>query len=595
MLLLLLLLSVICQAKTLTRCFVIELEQNSDFSNQNFCIKLDRRALSDNPSDIAVTSGCIEPGSPPDKKRQKPDIYGIKTVLIEPISWQWLYAMNLLVAYELILITKDTFQCPTLYSLLPLEAAVTVGWLLTSYRIGSSLFNPIEQQEANQNHPVAITTIMAGAEHNQPQFQPSQSSSQHTPQASTHITGYFTSLLYSDSGGGNEDPRQYQHTLGLNCFIYPCNGVCRLRQSSDPSNSVNGVASDEVASDEVASDGVASDGVASDSMAAGAVDTTPLVGQTTCNIILIGDDGQLRQCGKLLKNKKVLWSHRSKYHTGQKTCDLTLFGEDGQPRRCGKVYKSAQAFSEHKSRIHSGKKTCDVTEVSKDGQHRPCGKVCKNSTALSNHKRIAHSGQQTCDANLVGEDGQLYPCGKLCKNAKTLSNHRNQYHTGQKTCDVKVVGDDGQPQPCGMVCQNAKVLSDHKNNFHTSQQSCDASVVGDDGQQRLCGRVYGSVRSLSVHKSNSHTGQKTCAVTVIGEDGQPGPCGLVCKNLKALSNHKARYHSKEKTCKETVFGLDSQPRPCGKACKNVKALSDHKRQHRKRKPVRVNRDNDLSP
>ncbi|WOG26923.1 hypothetical protein [Endozoicomonas sp. 8E] len=475
--------SVICQAKPLTRRFVIELEQNADFSNQNFFIKLDRRTLSDNPL--------------PDNKRHKHYIYGMKTTLIDSISWQWLHATNLLVAYELILTPKDTFQCPTLYSSLPLEAVITIVWLLKNYwNPYSPLFNPIEHQEASQKHPFAITTLMPGSEQNPPQYQPSQSSGQHTPQATAHITGYFTSLLYSDSGSGNEDPEQHLHTLGLNCFIYPCNGVCRFRQSSDPSNSVNGVASD--------------------SMIARTADTTTPVGQATCNVILIGNAGQLQKCGKVIKNKKALRYHIKKYHTGQKTCDITSLGEDDRPRPCGKVFRSAQALYEHKSKVHSGKKTCDVTEVAEDGQLRLCGLVCKNSQSLSNHKRYVHTRQQTCDANVVGEYGRLYPCGKLCKNAKALSNHKNQYHTGQKTCDVKVVGEDGQPRPCGVVCQNAKILWNHKARYHSKEKICKETVVGLDGQPRPCGKVCKGVTALSDHKRKH---RKRKAVNVNQDNG----------------------------------------------------------------------------
>ncbi|WOG27936.1 hypothetical protein [Endozoicomonas sp. 8E] len=487
MALLLLTLSVICQAKLSTKHFVIELEWNADFSNQNFLIKLDRRTLSGNPSDIADTNGYTEPDSQTDKKRHEPDSYWIKPTLIDSISWQWLYATNLLVAYELILTNKNTSQCPTPYSWLLLEAVVTVGWLLKSYwNPDSSLFNPIEGQETSQNPPFAITTMMPGTEQDQPQYQPSQSPGQNTSQATTHITGYYTSLLHSDTGGGNEDPGQSLHTLGLNCFVYPCDDVCRFRQSPNPSDSVNGVASGSISE---------------------AADTTPPVGQATCNVILMIDDGQLRQCGKVFKNKKVLLSHKSKYHTGQKTCDLTSVGEDGQLE--------------------------------------PCGMVCKNARALSNHKNRYHTGQKTCYATVFGEDGQIYPCGKVCKNAQALSNHKTHYHTRQKTCGVRVFGEVGQLRPCGMVCQNAQVLSNHKRYAHTRQQICDATVTGEDGRQRLCGKIYKHTLALSYHKTTYHTGQKTCDVTLVSEDGPSRPCGIVCKNAKALSNHK-RIHRKRK-------------------------------------------------
>ncbi|WOG26926.1 hypothetical protein [Endozoicomonas sp. 8E] len=375
MALMLLSLSFICQAKPLTRCFVIELGQNVDFSNQNCFIKLDRRTLSGNPSDIADTTGYTEPYSPPDKRRHKPYYYGMNTTLIESTSWQWLYATNLLVAYEPILTTKDTFQCPPLYSWLPLEAVITVGWLLKNYwNPYSPLFNPIEHQEASPNHPFAITTLMTGSEQDQPQYQPSQSSGQPPRQTTTHITGYSTSLLYSDSGSGNKDPEQHPHTLNLNCFIYPCSGVCRFRQSSDPSNSVNGVTSD--------------------SMAAGAANTNPPVGQATCNVILIGEGGQLYSCGKVCNSAQALSCHKYKYHSGQKTCDARVVGEDGQLHPCRKVCKNGQALSNHKHKYHTGQKTCDLRVVREDGQPHPCGTVCKNIQALSYHKKNTTLGKK---------------------------------------------------------------------------------------------------------------------------------------------------------------------------------------------------------
>ncbi len=459
MALLLLTLSAICQAKPLTKHFVIELERNADFSNQNFLIKLDRRTLSGNPSEIADTNGYTEPDSQTDNKRHKPDSYWI----------------------------KKTSQCPTPYSWLLLEAVITVGWLLKNYwNPDSSLFNPIEGQETGQNPPFAITTMMPGTEQDQPQYQSSQSPGQNTSQATTHITCYYSGLLYSDTGGGNEDPGQSLHTLGLNCFVYPCDDVCRFRQSSDPSNSVNGVASNSMVSE--------------------AADTTPPVGQATCNVILMGDDGQLRQCGKVFKNERVLISHKSKYHTGQKTCDLTLVGEDGQLGPCGMVCQNAKALSNHKTQYHTTQKICGVRVVGELGQLRPCGTVCQNAQVLSNHKRYAHTRQQICGATVTGEDGQQRLCGKIYKHKLALSYHKTKYHTGQKTCDVILVSEDGPSRPCGMVCQNAKALSNHK---------------------------------------RTHTRQKTCNLTVIGEDRQPRPCGWIGQNAKALSNHK-RIHRKRK-------------------------------------------------
>ncbi|WP_422132434.1 hypothetical protein [Endozoicomonas sp. ALD040] len=617
--LLLLSLSVACQAEPLTICFVIEPEQNADCSNHNFFIKLDQQTLSDKPPDIADTNGYTEPYSSPDKIRRKTYNYGVKKPLIKSISWHWLYATNLLVTYNLILTTKDTSQSPTPYSLLPLEVIITLGWLLKNYwNPDSLLFNPIEQQEASQHHPFAITTMMAGSEQDRPQYQSSQSSVQHPPQVNTHFKGYYTSHLYSDSGGGNEDPEQYLHTLGLNCFIYPCNGVCRFRQSSDPSNSVNGVASD---------------GVILNSIAEVAADSTSPAGQITCNVIVLGKDGLLQQCGRAFKNAKVLSVHKSTYHTGQKTCDATVVGEDYQERLCGRVYKNTRSLTYHKYKYHSRQKPCDVVVVDEDGQRRPCGTICigyfalkqhksrkhaaqetcnvtvigedgqpqscgkvyKNALSLSCHKSNFHSGRQSCNVNVVGENGKLRPCGKVCRNAQALSYHKRSFHTVQQTCHVTVVGKGGHARECGKVLNNAQSLSVHKYTYHTGQQTCDVTVVGGDGQQRPCRKVYKNAQALSHHKSSVHTGQQTCDVVIVGKNGQQRPCGTVCMNALALRYHKKKVHSGQQICDMTVVAEDSQQRPCRRVCKSNQDLSNHKRRHRKRKSVDSDQGDDLTP
>ncbi|AMO57036.1 hypothetical protein EZMO1_3001 [Endozoicomonas montiporae CL-33] len=250
-------------------------------------------------------------------------------------------------------------------------------------------------------------------------------------------------------------------------------------------------------------------------------------------------------CREEQKFIQALSTHKGRDHTGQQTCDVTVVGEDGQQRPCGTVCKNAKALSTHKSRYHTGPQTCDVTVVGENGQQRPCGTVCKNAKALSTHKRRDHTGPQTCDVTVVGEDGQQRPCGTVCKNAQALSTHKSQYHTGPQTCDVTVVGEDGQQRPCGKVCKNAQALFTHKSQYHTGPQTCDVTVVGEDGQQRPCGKVCKDAPALLYHKRRDHTGPQTCDVTVVGEDGQQRPCGTVCKNAQVLLNHK-RKHQKRK-------------------------------------------------
>ncbi|WOG26802.1 hypothetical protein [Endozoicomonas sp. 8E] len=557
--------SVICQAKPLTRRFIIELEQNAGFPNQNFSIKIDRRTLSGSLPDIADTNGCEEPDLPPDKKRHKPDSYRVKTTLVESISWQWLYTTNLPFTYELFLTSRDIPLCSKPYSWILVEAVITVGWLLKSnWNPDSLLFKPIEQHEASQSHLLAITAMMPGSEHEQ-QGQPAESSGQQAPRTDTYPKDYFTNLLYSDSGDDSGNPQQHSHTLGLNCFVFPCSDVCQFRQSSDASDSGAPDCRESSTNHEEAGPGRPC-----------LTDTNTPARQATCNVIVFGKDGQLRQCERIYKNKKMLQSHKSRFHSGQKTCDLMVIGEGNQSQPCGKVFQNARGLTNHKSIVHSGQKNCNETIIGKDGQPQPCGKICSNARSLTVHKSRYHTGQKTCAVTDIGEDGQQRPCGKVCKNALALTEHKSKRHTGQKTCNLSVAGEDGQPRPCGMVCQNAMALSNHKRNFHSRQQTCTENVTRDDGQLRLCGTICKNIPTLSYHKRREHSGLQACKVNIVGEDGQKRHCGKVCKNPDALSNHKRRDHSGQKICDVTIIEDNGQLRPCAKVCKNAKALSDHK-------------------
>lgn len=102
-LLLILSLSFICKAEPSTRHFVVELDKNTGSPKQSFSVKPDRRTLPCNPSDMANT----ESDSPPDEKPHGLSGFALRTTLIGSITWQWLYATNLLVGYELILTIKD--------------------------------------------------------------------------------------------------------------------------------------------------------------------------------------------------------------------------------------------------------------------------------------------------------------------------------------------------------------------------------------------------------------------------------------------------------------------------------------------------------
>ncbi|WOG27060.1 C2H2-type zinc finger protein [Endozoicomonas sp. 8E] len=536
-------LTVICQAEPLTGRFIVELEQSAGSLKKNVSINHDRHKWTGRPSGIADKNDCAELHWEPKKKRHRYYSYGMKTTFIGSISWQWLYVTNLLIAYGLILTGEDTPPSST-HSLWFL----VVGRLLKSYwNPDLSMFNPIGYQEAvsiltQGDHPIAINTMMPGHEHDPQQGQSSESSGQQTAQSTTHITGYFTSLLFSDSADGEEAPEQYSHTLGLNCFVHPCHGICRFRPASD-SSSCN-----------------ATNGVASDSTGAGVPHATDLYGQVTCNVILIGENGQLLQCGKVFKNAESLSTHKKRLHTGQQTCDVTVVGEDGQQQSCGMACKNAKALSNHKRRDHSGAQTCPECQktlpnwkalhVHKSAYHTgqqtcpKCQKTLPNAKALYVHKRRDHTGAQTCPE-----------CQKTLPNAQALSDHKRRNHTGAQTC----------PE-CQKTLPNAKALSAHKRRDHTGAQTCPE-----------CQKTLPNAQALSVHKTKYHTGAQTCP-----------ECQKTLPTAQALSGHKRRDHAGQKTCEETIVGEDGQPRPCEKVCKSAQALSEHKRVHRKRKLVDLN-------
>ncbi|WOG27102.1 hypothetical protein [Endozoicomonas sp. 8E] len=672
----------------MTRRSVFELEQDADSPKQNFSIKCDRHTLPGNPSGIANTNGCKGSDFPPDGKRHRPYIYQIETTLITSILLPLLYATHLLVAYELILTTPPG-SLP--YSWLPVNLLAVIGWLSESYcNPNSLLFKAIERRAASMstpgNHPFAIITAMFGSRHASPRHQPSESSVQQVPHDATQLKGSLTSSLNSGSGGGDRDPQQQAHTLGLNCYVYPCHGICQFRISFDIrepaewlpnfeesstglteksgqspcSHLADGYCLDcrvhfdptnPTCSQQLSSSGTLNNLSAiqvqctsgqlfqahdindhpanscnyRESMVARAtcsIDPTgpvnddvskPVNGinhfqralsghkhnhrskRRTCDVTVVGEDGQQQPCGKVCKRAQGLPEHKCKYHDGPKTCNVTVVGQNGQLQSCGRTCKNSSALSTHRSRFHSGQRTCDAPAVRVDGQLKPCGKVFKNAQSMYSHKKSHHSGPKTCDFSIVRGDVQQRPCGRVFQSAQALATHKNRAHSGEQTCKVMVVTEDGRLQPCGKICKNTLNLSSHKGRVHGVIRTCDATLIGEDGQQRPCGTVCRNTKVLSNHKRSFHSGQQVCDVIVIGEDGQPQPCGKVCKNAPALSLHTRRNHGELKVCEAIVLGENGQQRPCWKICKSALALSDHKRIHRKRKPVDVKQNDKFSP
>ncbi|WOG26915.1 hypothetical protein [Endozoicomonas sp. 8E] len=626
-------LSVVCQTGLYTGHHIVKFQKNTDSPNQSFSVKPDLNRFQGTSSVISHINGYTESDWPPDNKRQNSFSHKIKTNLIHSISWQLLSTIHLLFAYQLILTTKDASPGPAPLSWLPSELIIDVGWLLKGcWKPDLAIFNPMEQlnlierQEASQDHTFTAITLMFSSGHSPQQYPPSASYGQQVPQVTTRTTGSFPSSQYSGSGSGGEDPEQHRHTLGLNCFIYPCHGFCQFRSSFDnrgsdewPLNSVerscphlaNGYcfscmdrfdSENATHSRQSLSFGTLNDSTHrqhdSDHLSVpkdydidsnpanscnpseseskvGSKTTYPAV-QQTCDVTVVGKYGQLNQYRKARKNAQNLLSHKRNIHSGQRTCFMTVVGEDGQQRSCGKVCRNAQSLSTHRSRYHSGQKTCGLTTYGEDGQQRPCGMICKNMQALIVHKNNCHTERKICNVTVVGKDGQKQPCGRVCSTAQSLWGHKSRYHTGQKTCEEIVVREDGQQKPCGKVCRNTQAQLDHKKNVHTGPKICDVTVNWKDGQQQPCRKVCKNVQALVDHKRKVHTRQQTCNMTVIGKNGLQQPCGKVSRNAMALSIHKSKFHSGQKTCEVTIVGEDDQPRPCRTVCKNASALSYHK-------------------
>ncbi|WP_257281757.1 hypothetical protein [Endozoicomonas sp. ISHI1] len=668
---LILLLSVVCQADSSTKWFIIEFEHNAVFPNQNFSINRSLITLPVNPPDTIETNDYAGLYLATDDKQQRFNSYEVKMTLTASIPWQWLYATHLLTGYELILTTKNTFMSATPYSWLAIEVVVAIGWLLNSdWNLDLPSFNPIEPQEPTSMltrgaDPFAIITMVPDYSHNQQPQQLSESSGKQAPGATSHLAGSFTSLRYSGSVGGNGGPQQTQHTLGFNCFIFPCHGVCSFRPSSGnrgasawPLNPVAnstdkpthlisaeaacptgpvGSLNDDVtmqgnshitADDSIIIVGLlslsnhilpeengtsctlahprhpigtspsgrlSSGGAAYDLQAPSDQKSKAHIGPQTCDVTLVGRDGQQRPCGKVYKNAQSLSVHKSSYHTGQKVCGVTLVEGEGQSRLCGTVCKNAQALWNHKKKHQTEQKTCEKIVIGKDGQPRSCGTVCKNVQALCNHKYRYHSEQKTCEVTVIGKNGQPQPCGMICKNVQSLSTHKRGVHSGQQTCDRTVFGKNGLQQPCGKVCKSSLALSHHKHKVHSGQKTCDIITTTKDHQLLTCGKVCKSAKALLDHKRNCHSGQKTCDAEIVGDDDQPRPCGALCKSSQALSLHKSKAHSRRKTCEVTVIRENAQLQPRGTVCKSTQTLSDHKQRDRKRRPDSTYQDYGPSP
>uniref|UniRef100_UPI002147C388 hypothetical protein n=2 Tax=unclassified Endozoicomonas TaxID=2644528 RepID=UPI002147C388 len=229
-------LSAICQTESFTRSFFVELHQDGHSPKGSFSIKPDQQTLLGIPSYLADTNNYDESIFPHNDQPQRLGGYRVKTSFFESISWELIYAAGALVAYQLVMTSDDSALSTKPHSWIPVEAFFAVGWLLQSYwNTDSPMFSPINKLEASQDDPFAITTMMLpgnSQKQSQQRNEQTESSGQQASGTSAQLTGSVTRLQHLGSGGGNEEPDQPQHTLGLNCHVDSCHGVCKLRQSS---------------------------------------------------------------------------------------------------------------------------------------------------------------------------------------------------------------------------------------------------------------------------------------------------------------------------------------------------------------------------
>ncbi|WP_257292089.1 hypothetical protein [Endozoicomonas sp. ONNA1] len=599
-----LLLSVVCQAQSVTRHFVNEPEHKTSSPDQCFSIKRARHRLPDHPSVIANKTGHRASDLPPDDKPKEPDAYGVKTALVNSITWHWLYADHLLVSFELILIIKDASLYSATYSWQPVEVVFVVAavWLFKSYRNSGSLLlspvgqpNPIEQRDANQNYPLATIILMSDSAQNQQQCQPSESSGQFATKATARPSGSLTRFHNTGYSGGSGGPEQDQHTLGLNCFFYPCHGACQFRPSFESGEPTEWPLNSEQSSCPHLANGRCFSCLSQlDSehtehpMYTGADFTAYLAGSFNYNAPTPDNEPLSTNESAVTTRSPTFQSFFEEAGISSRPTKTDTPQDPTAPENAvfGTIH-CQQSLSDHKIKYDIRLLACNMTVVGKEGRHQPYGMVSKNAQPLSLIERREQNEPKTCDVAVVDGDGQRRLCRTICRSLKALPDHKRRQHTARKTCNVIVAGEDGQKRPCGKICNNTQALSDHKRRHHTDQRTCDVTVVGKDGQPRPCGTVSKSAKSLLDHKRRKHSGQRTCNKIVVGEDSQQRLCGKVCKNPQSLSDHKRIHHSGQQTCDVTMVGENGQQRPCGKICKNTKTLYEHKKRHRKRKPVDV--------
>ncbi|WP_422139970.1 hypothetical protein [Endozoicomonas sp. ALC020] len=428
-----------CQDKHWTGRFTVEPEQNSGFPNQGFSMKHNLNTLSGKPyvtTDINDYSGS---DSPLYSSRHISFIYKFNRSIIESISWHLLCATQLLVANEVTLIARDDPLSLALYSKLPAEIIVTVGWLLNSYwRADSPLFNRIQQpdliaQQASQNHLPAITVMMLNSGYKPSNYQPSQSSSQRPPQATSQSVSYFSHTLHSNSGKGNGDPQQHRHTLSLNCFVDPCHGVCQFRSLSDNRGS------DESLQNSLET------GQAEASTRQSSCPDVPHESYLGCIGYLDPVNDKDSRKNSPVETSCDLFDIEHPYDSGN-MFDIKAYDIDNDPANFNFIDPmSAEAGFKDDT---GGTLNDDASMLRNDYAPRELTSTCQS--ALLDHRR-KYRRQKVCDMAIVGNDGQTLSDQKIKKD-----------YSRQKICGYTVIREDGLEGPCEKICNNSKALRKHK-------------------------------------------------------------------------------------------------------------------------------------
>ena len=498
----LLFLSPVCLAETQTESFIVEVEHN----NQSFSIKkpaphqwpatsaIGMEPSREAPADTTDISGYPGSDSPPDDNPHRPSgFWQTMTTVVEPISWQPLYATREVVGYTLILTLQKQGSLPESqpFLWLPVLATVVVGWLTRNHwNPESPLFSRMDEQESSEQHELQIITLMDSTREGSSWQCLLQQKSQTTGSYHSFSSGGSASSssgrLPGNSGGGGGFPPDPTHTFDEHCPVYPCNqaglcinaptgadqhlDTCRCQDCLAQLDVYNGslsYSSFQFAPDPAPSSS-ASDGFGN-SPVVPAPELPEANGQYSCRYCT---DGFCLVCINRCPVTVTEVTH----------CQQNDF--------CSAV-TTPQAQSSSQFSSPASAQTVVIAQA--------------DSTTIELRpppdSGVKHSGQHTCTK-----------CGKTLATKKKLSDHNRNHHTGQQTCPT-----------CGIKLVNKKALENHNRSRHTGRQTC-----------TKCGAKLVSKQALADHNRRHHTGQQTCT-----------ECDKTLVSQKALDQHK-RTHRKRK-------------------------------------------------